>query len=180
MAEQALDVLVVGAGPTGRTLGIELLRHGLSCRVVEQELPEPTTFSKAAVVHARTMEVFDDMGVAGAILERARVVRGMNAFAGGRRVAHVDLAGIDSPFPHPYGIPQRETELVLGAHFASLAPRRAALRRRRLDGRGLQEPRAHRGAAARAAGRLDRRPRRLAVRHEAAGAALGRLPRARR
>jgi 2-polyprenyl-6-methoxyphenol hydroxylase-like FAD-dependent oxidoreductase len=60
------------------------------------------------------------MGVAGAILERARVVRAMNAFAGGKRVAHVELAGIDSPFPHPYGISQRETELVLGAHFASL------------------------------------------------------------
>jgi 2-polyprenyl-6-methoxyphenol hydroxylase-like FAD-dependent oxidoreductase len=119
MKNETVDVLVVGAGPTGLTLASELLRHGLTCRLVE-ELDAPTTFSKAAVVHARTMEVFDDMGVVSAIVERACVVRGLNAFSGGKRVAHVELDGIDSPFPHPYGISQRETELALAAHFASL------------------------------------------------------------
>jgi 2-polyprenyl-6-methoxyphenol hydroxylase-like FAD-dependent oxidoreductase len=64
-----LDVLVVGAGPTGLTLASELLRHGASARIID-ELASPVVYSKAAVVHARTMELFDAMGVVGPILER--------------------------------------------------------------------------------------------------------------
>jgi 2-polyprenyl-6-methoxyphenol hydroxylase-like FAD-dependent oxidoreductase len=112
------DVLVVGAGPTGLTMACELLRHGVTCRIVE-ELDAPVTFSKAAVVHSRTMEIFDDMGLAKGLVERAKAVHGFNAFAGGKRVAHVTIAGVDSPFPHPYGVSQQETEAALAAHFAS-------------------------------------------------------------
>ncbi|HEY2512869.1 MAG TPA: FAD-dependent monooxygenase [Polyangiaceae bacterium] len=113
------DVLVVGAGPTGLTMGSELLRHGLTCRLVE-ELDAPVIYSKAAVVHARTMEVFDDMGVAARLLARARLVSGVSVFSGGKRVAHVPFAEVDSPFPHPYGISQADTERALAEHFTSL------------------------------------------------------------
>ena len=113
------DVLVVGAGPTGLTLASELLRHGATCRIVD-ELTEPVTFSKAAVVHSRTMEVFDDMGVARKVLALSKLIHGFNAFASGKRVAHVSLAGVDSPFPHPCGISQQETERILGEHLVSL------------------------------------------------------------
>jgi 2-polyprenyl-6-methoxyphenol hydroxylase-like FAD-dependent oxidoreductase len=113
------DVLVVGAGPTGLTFASLALRHGLTCRVVE-ELEAPVVYSKAAVVHSRTMEIFDDIGVARALLAQAKTVHGLNAYAGGKRVAHVTLEGVDSPFPYPYGVSQRETELALAQHFASL------------------------------------------------------------
>jgi 2-polyprenyl-6-methoxyphenol hydroxylase-like FAD-dependent oxidoreductase len=115
----APDVLVVGAGPTGLTLACEALRHGLTCRVVE-ELEAPVVHSKAAVVHTRTMEVFDDMGVVDAVLGRATAVHGINAYSGGKRVAHVVLQGVDSPYPCPYGISQRETELLLAEHLTKL------------------------------------------------------------
>jgi 2-polyprenyl-6-methoxyphenol hydroxylase-like FAD-dependent oxidoreductase len=112
-----IDVLVVGAGPTGLALASELLRHGASVRLVE-ELPAPVAYSKAAVVHARTMEHFDAMGVADAMLERTRVVHGGSVYAGGKRIAHLGLDGrIDSPFPHAYGISQHDTEEVLAAHL---------------------------------------------------------------
>jgi 2-polyprenyl-6-methoxyphenol hydroxylase-like FAD-dependent oxidoreductase len=113
------DVLVVGAGPTGLALACEAIRHGLSCRIVE-ELEAPVTTSKAAVVHARTMEIFDDMGTVQKILDRARPVRGFNAYSNGKRVAHVSIEGIDSPYPFPYGISQHDTELVLAEHLRSL------------------------------------------------------------
>jgi 2-polyprenyl-6-methoxyphenol hydroxylase-like FAD-dependent oxidoreductase len=100
-------------------MACELARHGLAPRLIE-ELPAPVTFSKAAVVHSRTMEVFDDMGFAKALALRAKPVHGLNAFAGGKRVAHVTLTGVDSPFPFPCGVSQHETELALATHFASL------------------------------------------------------------
>ena len=56
-------VLVVGAGPTGLMLGCELLRHGLRARVVDKAT-EPSPLSKAIVVHARSLEVLEPLGVA--------------------------------------------------------------------------------------------------------------------
>jgi 2-polyprenyl-6-methoxyphenol hydroxylase-like FAD-dependent oxidoreductase len=113
-----LDVLVVGAGPTGLTLASELLRHGASARVID-ELSSPVVYSKAAVVHARTMELFDAMGVVGPILERTKVVHGTSVYAGGKRVAHLSLDAIaDSPYPHAYGISQHDTEEALALHLA--------------------------------------------------------------
>jgi 2-polyprenyl-6-methoxyphenol hydroxylase-like FAD-dependent oxidoreductase len=115
-----VDVLVIGAGPTGLTLASELLRHGASVRLCEQ-LTEPVTYSKAAVVHARTMELFDAMGIAAPMIERSRIVHGMNVYSGGKRVAHIGFDGlIDSPYPHAYGLSQHDTEEVLAAHFARL------------------------------------------------------------
>ena len=120
VATTEIDVLVVGAGPSGLTLASELRRHGASCRVIEQ-LTEAVTYSKAAVVHARTMEVFDAMGVAEPILARSRTLHGSSMYAGGKRVVHVSFDGIiPSPYPHAYGISQHDTETVLTAHLARL------------------------------------------------------------
>ena len=119
MTSANTDVLIIGAGPTGLTMACELLRHGLSCRIVD-ELDAPVTTSKAAVVHARTMEVFDDMGVAPTILAHARIVKGLRLFSKEKELAHAVASGIDSPFPHPYGISQHDTERALGEHLVSL------------------------------------------------------------
>src|SRR5262249_13089789 len=101
MPTSKTDVLVVGARPAGLTLACEILRHGLSVRVIE-ELEAPVIYSKAAVVHTRTMEVFDDMGVVGAILGRSKPVHGANVYAEGKRVAHIGFEGVDSPYPSSY------------------------------------------------------------------------------
>jgi 2-polyprenyl-6-methoxyphenol hydroxylase-like FAD-dependent oxidoreductase len=59
-------VLIVGAGPTGLTLGIDLARRGVPALVVEREdglFPG----SRGKGLQPRTMEVFDDLGVLDAI-----------------------------------------------------------------------------------------------------------------
>jgi 2-polyprenyl-6-methoxyphenol hydroxylase-like FAD-dependent oxidoreductase len=89
----------------------------MTCRVID-ELDAPVTTSKAAVVHSRTMEVFADMGVVDAVLARSREVHGFNAYSAGKRVAHVALDGVDSPYPFPYGISQHDTEMVLADYFS--------------------------------------------------------------
>jgi 2-polyprenyl-6-methoxyphenol hydroxylase-like FAD-dependent oxidoreductase len=113
------QVLVVGAGPTGLSLAAELHRHGISCRIVEQ-LQEPVVWSKAAVVHARTMEIFENMGCASAMLARSKPLHGVNMYVGARRVMHATFERIDSPYPHVYGISQHDTEAVLAEHLRGL------------------------------------------------------------
>ena len=58
-----VDVLIVGAGPTGLTAAIELARRDVIVRIIERK-PERTTRSKALVLHARTLELFDILGIA--------------------------------------------------------------------------------------------------------------------
>ncbi|KAL8365727.1 hypothetical protein RB595_004495 [Gaeumannomyces hyphopodioides] len=56
--QEATDILIVGAGPTGLTLALELAKHGASFRIVEKE-PERHSTSRAIVVQPRTQELLD-------------------------------------------------------------------------------------------------------------------------
>jgi 2-polyprenyl-6-methoxyphenol hydroxylase-like FAD-dependent oxidoreductase len=57
------DVLIVGAGPTGLTLAIDLGKRGVRCVLIEQKL-EPAFLPKMERVNARTMEIYRRMGLA--------------------------------------------------------------------------------------------------------------------
>ncbi len=56
------DALVVGAGPVGLTMALELTRLGLSCRIVDKAAA-PTDKSKALVVWGRTLELLEELGM---------------------------------------------------------------------------------------------------------------------
>jgi len=107
-------VLIVGAGPVGLTMACELARHGVACRIVDSG-EGPTDQSRALAIQARTLEVFENVGVVEAILSRARKVRGMQAYADGKRLLHVnfDLEGMETHYPFLLILPQSETERVL-------------------------------------------------------------------
>ena len=64
-----IDVLIVGAGLVGLTVAIELARRNINVRIVEQR-DKPSTRSKALVVHARTLEFFDILGIAEELIQR--------------------------------------------------------------------------------------------------------------
>lgn len=70
-----VEVLVVGAGPTGLILCHELLRRGVKCRLIERR-PSPSGSTRAFTLHARTMEMFDHMGIASRIDELREVCPG--------------------------------------------------------------------------------------------------------
>ena len=58
-----IEVLIVGAGPTGLALGCQCIRNGIDFVIVDKN-EGVTPYSKAIGVQARTLEIFDQMGLA--------------------------------------------------------------------------------------------------------------------
>jgi 2-polyprenyl-6-methoxyphenol hydroxylase-like FAD-dependent oxidoreductase len=75
------DVLVVGAGPVGLVAACELARRGVRMRIVDT-LAAPTTESRAILVHARSLEMLDRIGVAGTLLDTDVLIAQIDAPAG--------------------------------------------------------------------------------------------------
>jgi 2-polyprenyl-6-methoxyphenol hydroxylase-like FAD-dependent oxidoreductase len=113
------DVMVVGAGPVGLVAGCELARRGLRVRVIEK-LAQPTDQSRAVAVHARSLDMFDRMGVVDEILSTGIKAIAMQLYAGHSRLFRVPLGGVDSAFPFTLNTAQTETERVLGERLQSL------------------------------------------------------------
>jgi 2-polyprenyl-6-methoxyphenol hydroxylase-like FAD-dependent oxidoreductase len=109
------DVLIVGAGPTGLVLALWLTRLGVRVRIVDKTA-EPGTTSRAIAVQARTLELYRQVGLADAIVERGRKAAAANLWVAGRQVAHAALgdmgAGL-SPFPYALIFSQDEHERLL-------------------------------------------------------------------
>lgn len=113
----ALDALVVGAGPVGLAMASELRRHGLSCRIIDKG-DAPSIWSKAQVVHARTLECFQDMGVIDAAMAKGRPVSGSRITTPElQAIARVELGQIDSPYPYFLSLSQHDTEIMLAEHL---------------------------------------------------------------
>lgn len=113
-------VLVVGAGPTGLVLAGELARHGVACRIID-EAGNRQTAPRAINLHARTREIFADLGIAHEIEAQARIVRAINVHSahgrasgtGSRHIAHVELHQSETRFPTSIVLPQPITERIL-------------------------------------------------------------------
>lgn len=113
------DVLVVGAGPTGLMMAIELIRRGLSVRIIDQAI-QPSDKSKAIAIQARTLEIFDQIGLIDRFLEKGLQIKATNIVSQKEVLAHVLFQALDSPFPFILSVPQYDTELILTEHLKSL------------------------------------------------------------
>jgi 2-polyprenyl-6-methoxyphenol hydroxylase-like FAD-dependent oxidoreductase len=118
--EPDVDVLVVGAGPTGLTLAALLAQSGTGFRLVDRQL-DRVHESRALGVQPRTLEVLSTLDVTDELVERGnRAVRVHLHF--GRRVVQVRLFDIgidDTAYPYLLFVSQAETERILGEHVVS-------------------------------------------------------------
>jgi 2-polyprenyl-6-methoxyphenol hydroxylase-like FAD-dependent oxidoreductase len=113
------DVLVVGAGPVGLVAACELARRGVRVRVIDK-LTQPTDQSRAIAVHARSLDMFDRMGIVDEMVSTGIKATAMQLYAGQSRLFRIPFGGVDSAFPFTLTTAQTETERVLGNHLQSL------------------------------------------------------------
>ena len=113
------EVAIVGAGPTGLALAVTLASAGIDYVIVDR-LGEGANTSRAAVVHARTLEVLDELGAAKDLIARGVPVTRFAVRDGSRRLFTVPFDGLPTPYPYTLMVPQFETEAVLLARLRAL------------------------------------------------------------
>ncbi|MFF4403966.1 FAD-dependent monooxygenase [Streptomyces sp. NPDC001404] len=122
--ETNVDVLIAGAGPTGLVLAIDLARRGVRYRLVERaERGFPG--SRGMGIQPRTQEVFDDLGVIGAIAAAGGPCPPVQVWEGRERVRTWDLVErADTspaiPYPEILMVPQWRTVEELCARLEEL------------------------------------------------------------
>ncbi len=103
-----IQVIIVGAGPTGLALANQLALAGIHTRIVERREDE-SNLTRAFAVHARTLELLDARGLAEEVLARGVRVSEVQGLPG----VVFDLGELSSQVPMVGVIPQSGTEAVL-------------------------------------------------------------------
>lgn len=114
-----VQVAVVGAGPTGLTLGCRLQASGVDAVVLDQAAAGENT-SRAAVVHARTLEVLDPLMVTRRLLAEGCVVPVFTIRDRERVLARLDFGGLPTAYPYTLMLPQSRIEAILAERLAEL------------------------------------------------------------
>ena len=109
--EASAEILIVGAGPVGLMLAAELRRDGVDVLLIEQ-MAQRSFFCKALGVTARTLEIFEDLGLVEQAIDAGVWLTGVTVFSDGEPVQAMEVprAGL------PYGalsLAQFETERLL-------------------------------------------------------------------
>jgi 2-polyprenyl-6-methoxyphenol hydroxylase-like FAD-dependent oxidoreductase len=106
------EVLVVGAGPVGLAVAVSLRGHGHEVTVVDRQAAGANT-SRASVVHPRTLEMLERIGVAKRLTELGLPVEQFNIADGDRTLVPVRFDHLPTDYPYVLMIPQSSTEQVL-------------------------------------------------------------------
>jgi 2-polyprenyl-6-methoxyphenol hydroxylase-like FAD-dependent oxidoreductase len=118
------DILIVGAGPTGLTLAIELARRSIPFRLVDAA-KTPFAGSRAKGIQPRTLEVFHDLGIVEKILNAGMPYPEVRVHLGPLLLHFGPLGGRHQatetiPYPNLWLVPQNRTEAILRERLAEL------------------------------------------------------------
>src|SRR5215204_546319 len=109
------DVIIIGAGPTGLSLGCQFIRYGIDFVIVEKN-EGVTRFSKAIGVQARTLEIYDQLGLAQQAIEEGTIVSRVRLIEGGEVRGEINLGNFGkdlSQFPYMLMLEQSKNEQLL-------------------------------------------------------------------
>lgn len=109
------DVLIAGAGPAGLMLACQLALHNISFRIIDKKA-SPAIHSGALIVHARTLEIFDQMGLAEKAIQAGIIAKKINIRFNKPNNQTLDLGNLGkglTRFPSFLMIEQWQTENLL-------------------------------------------------------------------
>ena len=113
------QVVIIGAGPTGLSMAAQLIRYKIDFIIIEKN-EKTTHLSKAIAIQARTLEIFQELGIVDEAMKRGQLTTGMNLFSNGKRRASVDLADLGkglSDFAFALSLEQSKTEQLLAEYL---------------------------------------------------------------
>src|SRR3954467_9449433 len=116
------DVLIVGAGPTGLMLANQLARRGLRPLIIDRHAG-PARQTRALGVQARTLEIYEKLGLAYRALELGKRSTGANLWSDGTRKGRVPLGDAGrqiTPYPFILILGQDDNERIMGEKLAEL------------------------------------------------------------
>ena len=115
-----IDVLISGAGPSGLMMGCQLALHNIPFRIIDKN-EDHTTQSRALVVQARSVEIFDQMGIAEKAIEQGKVAKAIGAFFNGKKAFRITVSDMGeglTKFPFLLMLEQSHTEKILVDYLA--------------------------------------------------------------
>lgn len=113
MATRMEDVIIVGAGPTGLALAAELRRLGIGTMLFDR-LVQGANTSRATVIHARTLEVLEPLGISDTMVAQGIPLRaGHLREKGGAIKATIAFDELPTKYPFALALPQNLTEEIL-------------------------------------------------------------------
>lgn len=113
------DVVIVGAGPTGLTLGCQLAARGVDF-VLLDHAPAGVNESRAAAIHARTLEVLEPLGLTDALRAVGLIVPRFSARDRDRVLVALRFDGLPTAYAYLLMIPQSATEALLARRLNEL------------------------------------------------------------
>ena len=119
LVKHKMKVLVAGAGPTGLVLALWLAKKGIPVRIVDKA-QGPGETSRAMAVQARTLELYNQLGIADEVIKEGIKTKGIQALERGHPVVAFELENLGaglSPYPFVLSYPQDEHERLLGRHL---------------------------------------------------------------
>jgi 2-polyprenyl-6-methoxyphenol hydroxylase-like FAD-dependent oxidoreductase len=114
-----VPVLVVGAGPTGLLLAAELRRRAVDCLLIDAH-DKPLAWDRATVVHPRSIEIFDALGLAEPLLAAGVRQRLCRIYSNGVALGEIDLSLCGSRYPFNLGVSEEVTEAILADYLVGL------------------------------------------------------------
>ena len=111
-------VLIVGAGPVGLTLALDLQRQQIPFLLIDAA-PHPATTSRALGLHARTIELLSEFGVGADLAAQAQPVHAFSVYERGQCLTRftLDLTGLGTPVQSSLFLGQADTEALLRQHL---------------------------------------------------------------
>jgi 2-polyprenyl-6-methoxyphenol hydroxylase-like FAD-dependent oxidoreductase len=109
------EVLIAGAGPVGLMMASMLSFYNIRCRIIDRK-SAPCGYSGAMVIHARTLEIFSQMGLADLVQQQGTRIQALSVFIEGEKKSSFASGAVGdkiSPYTSMLLLEQKKTEKLL-------------------------------------------------------------------